>query len=183
MIQLAKRARAELDEAGLRDIQIFASGGIDEHAIAAMTSAGAPVDAFGVGTKVGVAEDAPALDSVYKLVEYEGRPVAKLSTRKRTLPGPKQVWRTRPMRGDVIGLASQEAPSDTEPLLVEVMHEGRRTYDASLPRAIERCSTDLAALPEALRALTPTAYPVETSPELTRLSEAVAAEIRERELP
>jgi nicotinate phosphoribosyltransferase len=148
-----------------------------------MTSAGAPIDAFGVGTKVGVAEDAPALDSVYKLVEYEGRAVAKLSAKKRTLPGPKQVWRSKPMRGDVIGLATEDAPSDAGPLLVEVMRAGRRTHAATLAEAIERCSANLAALPEDLRSLTPSPYRVETSPELARLSETVASEIRERELP
>jgi nicotinate phosphoribosyltransferase len=183
MAQLAKDAREELDSAGLSDVEIFASGGIDEHAIAAMISAGAPIDAFGVGTKVGVAQDAPALDSVYKLVEYDGHPVAKLSTKKRTLPGPKQVWRSRPMRGDVIGLATEEGPGGADPLLAEVMVGGRRTDGASLSEAKERCAADLAALPDELRALTPSTYPVETSPELARLSDAVASEIRERELP
>lgn len=181
--QLAKDARAELDEAGLREVQIFASGGIDEHAIATMVSAGAPIDAFGVGSKVGVAEDAPALDSVYKLVEYEGRPVAKLSTRKRTLPGPKQVWRGNPMRGDVIGLATEDALQGSEPLLVEVMREGRRTREATLSEAVEHCFADLAALPQELRSLSPSPYSVETSAALDELSDVVASEIRERELP
>jgi nicotinate phosphoribosyltransferase len=183
MAQLAKDARTELDAAGLKDVQIFASGGLDEHAIAAMTSAGAPVDAFGVGTKVGVAEDAPALDSVYKLVEYEGRPVAKLSTRKRTLPGPKQVWRSRPMRGDVIALSTENGPPGAEALLIEAMRGGRTNQRVTLSEAAARCSADLDALPEELRSLTPAGYSVETSPELARLSETVASEIRERELP
>lgn len=185
MAQLAKDARAELDSAGLSDVEIFASGGIDEHAIETMTSAGAPIDAFGVGTRVGVAEDAPALDSVYKLVEYDGRPVAKLSAKKRTLPGPKQVWRSRPMRGDVIGLATEEGPAGAEPLMVEVMRDGRRTDDAGLADAKERCAADLAALPDDLRALTPSKspYAVDTSRELARLSDTVGSEIRARELP
>src|ERR687891_2821978 len=72
---LSKRARSALDEASLTDVQIFASGGLDEHVIAALTATGAPIDAYGVGTKVGVSEDAPALDSVYKLVAYDGRPL------------------------------------------------------------------------------------------------------------
>src|SRR5919106_2180347 len=124
---LSKRARSALDEASLTDVQIFASGGLDEHVIAALTATGAPIDAYGVETKVGVSEDAPALDSVYKLVAYDGRPLAKLSTAKRTLPGPKQVWRRERMAGDVIGLAAEDGPENAEPLLVEVMRDGRRT--------------------------------------------------------
>jgi nicotinate phosphoribosyltransferase len=182
MDQLAKGARSALDEAGLTDVQIFASGGIDEHAIARLTAAGAPIDAYGVGTKVGVAEDAPALDSVYKLVEYDGRAVAKLSTAKRTLPGPKQVWRRSRMEGDLIGLASEPPAGDAQPLLDQVVRGGRRTREAPLAEAIERCSADLAALPTALRGLAPGPYPVAISPALERLSEDVAAAIREREL-
>ena len=182
MGQLAKDARSALDEAGLRDVQIFASGGLDEHAIARLTSAGAPIDAYGVGAKVGVAEDAPALDSVYKLVEYEGRPVAKLSVAKRTLPGPKQVWRHPRMGGDTIGLAGESALVDAQPLLEEVVHAGKRTHRTTLAEAIERCSADLEALPPPLRGLTPGPYPVEISPALERLSEDVGTAIRAREL-
>lgn len=182
MGQLAKDARAALDDAGLTEVQIFASGGLDEHAIARLTEAGAPIDAFGVGTKVGVAEDAPALDSVYKLVQYEGRPVAKLSTDKRTLPGPKQVWRRPGMGGDLIGLASESPPADEQPMLQDVMKGGARMREAPLDEAIERCSAELAALPPGLRGLTPDAYAVEISPALARLSEEVADAIRQREL-
>ena len=180
--QLAKEARSALDEAGLTGVQIFASGGLDEHVIARLTAAGAPIDAYGVGSKVGVAEDAPALNSVYKLVEYEGKAVAKLSTAKRTLPGPKQVWRRPGMGGDTIGLASEAAPTEGETLLVEVMTGGRRSREETLAGAVDRCSTDLAALPPQLRELTPGSYPVAISPALERLSEEVAAEITEREL-
>jgi nicotinate phosphoribosyltransferase len=179
---LSKKARSALDEAGLPEVQIFASGGLDEHVIAALTAAGAPIDAYGVGTKVGVAEDAPALDSVYKLVAYDGRPVAKLSTAKRTLPGPKQVWRTGRMAGDVIGLATEDGPRDGEPLLVEVMRDGKRGGRETLQAAVERFATDLAVLPDQLRALTRGPYPVTVSDPLKRLSDEVAAEITSREL-
>ncbi len=180
--ELSKRARSMLDAAGFPDVKIFASGGLDEHLIARLSTGGAPIDAYGVGTKIGVAEDAPALDSVYKLVEYEGRAVAKLSTAKRTLPGPKQVWRREGMRGDLIGLASESGPADSAPLLLEVMRSGRPTLSTTLPDAIERCAAELAQVPEALRALTPARYPVEISPALERLSDDVAAAIAEREL-
>lgn len=179
---LARKARAALDEAGLTEVQIFASGGLDEHALAELASAGAPIDAYGVGTKVGVAADSPALDSVYKLVEYQGRPVSKLSTRKKTLPGPKQVWRKAGMAGDVIGLAGEEGPPDAEPLLEEVFRQGRRTSESGLDAARQRFEADLAALPETLRSLDPEPYPVELTPALARLADEVAEDIREREL-
>lgn len=179
---LAKKARAALDAAALRDVQIFASGGLDEHAIAALTSAGAPIDAYGVGTKVGVSEDAPSLDSVYKLVSYEGRPVAKLSALKKTLPGPKQVWRRAAMAGDVIGLEHEAGPPESEPLLVDVMREGRATRPDSLEAARDRFDEEHGALPDGLRSLDADPYPVERTLELERLSEQVAEEIRAREL-
>jgi nicotinate phosphoribosyltransferase len=69
------------------------TGDLDEYAIDAMVQEGVPVDIFAVGTKVGVSADAPYLVTAYKLVEYNGRPLMKLSTAKATLPGPKQVFR------------------------------------------------------------------------------------------
>ncbi|MGH2709651.1 MAG: nicotinate phosphoribosyltransferase [Actinomycetota bacterium] len=179
---LARKARTALDEAGMTDIEIFASGGLDEYRLAELTEAGAPIDAYGVGTKIGVAEDAPALDSVYKLVEYAGRPVSKLSTSKRTLPGPKQVWRASGMSGDVIGLASEEGPSGWEPMLVDVMREGRREEAGSHEEAAGRFAAELEGLPQSLRSLAPSGYPVEISEPLRRLSAEVASEIERREL-
>ena len=88
-------ARRLLDQAGLARARIVASGGLDKYRIAELTAAGAPVDAYGVGTKMGVSADAPYLDSAYKLVECEGRPVMKLSAGKVTLPRAKQVYRGR----------------------------------------------------------------------------------------
>jgi nicotinate phosphoribosyltransferase len=179
---LARNARTVLDEAGLTDVAVFASGGLDEYRLAELTAADAPIDAYGVGTKVGVAEDAPALDSVYKLVEYDGRAVAKLSARKKTLPGPKQVWRTSGMSGDVIGLTSEDGPPDSEPLLVEVMKGGRSLDPVSHAEAAERFATELGKLPDSLRSLGPSDYPVGTSDALDRLAEQVASEIQRREL-
>ena len=85
---LSRQARAILDEAGLTHVRIFASGGLDETDVDRLVTAGAPIDSFGVGTRVGVSADAPYLDSVYKLVEYDGRPVLKLSAEKSTEPVP-----------------------------------------------------------------------------------------------
>ena len=95
MTALSKEVRVILDQAGLQDVQIVASGSFDEYRIDAAVRDGACIDAFGVGTKMGVAADMPYLDMAYKLVQYDGRPVMKLSTGKATLVDQKQVWRRR----------------------------------------------------------------------------------------
>jgi nicotinate phosphoribosyltransferase len=144
---LAKRARHRLDEARLYDVRIIASGGLDEFEIAALVNAGAPIDAYGVGTKMGVSADAPYLDTVYKLVAYAGRPVMKLSARKETLPGAKQVFRCSGFR-DVIGLRDEPPPAGAEPLLQPVMRAGQRVGPPeSLDAAQQRFEADLDALP------------------------------------
>lgn len=181
MAVLAREARRLLDGAELEKVQIFASGGLDEYAIASM--ADSPIDAFGVGTKVGVAADAPYLDSVYKLVEYDGHRVAKLSVKKATLPGPKQVWRSPGMEGDVIGLREESGPEGAEALLEPVMTGGRQRTRDGLPEARDRFAAELAGLPQTLRSLDPVNYPVEHTPALRDLSEQVRQEIIERELP
>ena len=79
-------ARALLDDAGLQRVRIFASGGLDEFELDRLVRGGAPIDAFGVGTRMGVSADAPSLDSAYKLVEYDGRPMLKLSEARRPSP-------------------------------------------------------------------------------------------------
>src|SRR5271169_1000902 len=76
--------------AGLPGARIFASGGLDEYAIAGLVAQQAPIDAYGVGTKMGVSADAPFLDSAYKLVTYAGRPVMKLSSGKAPRPAPSR---------------------------------------------------------------------------------------------
>ncbi|MYF79232.1 MAG: nicotinate phosphoribosyltransferase, partial [Chloroflexi bacterium] len=105
LAELARAARALMDEAGFPQIRIMASGGLDEHSISQLVASCAPIDAFGVGTRFGTSADAPYIDSVYKLVEIDGRPVIKLSTSKVTKPWAKQVFRRFEdgmMRGDVI---------------------------------------------------------------------------------
>ncbi|CAM5664209.1 hypothetical protein STENM223S_03500 [Streptomyces tendae] len=112
-----------LDDAGLPDVRIIASGGLDEYAVDELVRSGAPIDTYAVGTRVGVSADAPYLDSAYKLVEYDGRPVMKLSSAKVTAPGPKQVFR-RPGCVDVIALADEQPPDGGVPLLETVMRDG-----------------------------------------------------------
>jgi nicotinate phosphoribosyltransferase len=150
---LAREARKLLDHAGYGDAKIFASGGLDEFEIDELVRAGAPVDAFGVGTQLGVSADAPYVDSVYKLVEYEGRPVLKLSAAKATAPGRKQVWRGP--KEDVLGLRDETAPGPNhEPLLEPVLRAGRRLRpDPSLDEMRARFTDDLAALPHKAKRL------------------------------
>lgn len=148
---LAVRARSILDEAGLPDVRITVSGGLDEYAVDDLVRCGAPIDVYAVGTRIGVSADAPYLDSAYKMVEYDGRPVMKLSSAKVTAPGRKQVFR-RPGRADVLALADERPPLDGTPLLETVMHHGQRTGGRStLDECRERFAADLAALPPSAR--------------------------------
>jgi nicotinate phosphoribosyltransferase len=170
--ELSRLARGRLDAAGLGDVKVFASGGLAEDEIAALVEAGAPIDGFGVGTRLGVSEDAPTLESVYKLVEVDGRPVAKYSTGKETLPGAKQVWRRDGFAGDIVGLADQTTPEQgVEPLLVELGPKPAASPAMALSEARERFEIDWAALPEEYKRLDePARYPVDISPGLRALT-------------
>lgn len=187
LLDLAHKARAVLDAAGLPEVRIFASGGLDEFEVDALVRAGAPIDAFGVGTKVGVSADAPWTDCAYKLVDYAGRPVLKLSSRKQTLPGPKQVFRYRSPDGtylrDVIGTAREQAPG-AEALLASVMQGGKRLApEPELNELRQRFGREFASLPERHKLLrSPETYDVRLSEELERLRQQVVREAQRREL-
>jgi nicotinate phosphoribosyltransferase len=140
---LAHEVRALLDTAGYRNVQVFASGDLDEHRVGALVAAGAPIDGFGVGTRMGTSADAPYLGVVYKLVEQGGAPRHKSSPGKATLPGRKQVWRSDD--GDVLALAAEEGPVGARPLLAPVWRDGHRIGPApDLEKARARCATALA---------------------------------------
>lgn len=177
---LARSARRQLDDAGLPDARIFASGGLDEYAIAALVAQGAPIDAYGVGTKMGVCADAPYLDTAYKLVAYAGRPVMKLSPGKITEPGAKQVYRGP--AGDVIALRTEQPPPGLEPLLSQVMRGGRRLAGPEpLAAAQRRCAADLAWLPQETKALhAPAQLPVTVSAQLAALHDRLARDLADR---
>ncbi|HYV59689.1 MAG TPA: nicotinate phosphoribosyltransferase [Acidimicrobiia bacterium] len=173
--KLSRSVRTILDDGGLRDVRIFASGDLDEYRIADLTAAGAPIDAFGVGTQLGTSGDAPYVSVVYKLVEDASGPKVKLSTDKVTLPGRKQVFRITGDEGelhsDVLALEDETVP-EGRPVLHPVMRDGRRLEPAEpLDVLRDRCLASVAALPERLRALAPEPPPfaVRTSPELDTL--------------
>ena len=144
---LARATRRVLDDAGLAHVRIFASGGLDEYGLEELRLAGAPVDAAGVGTKMGVAADAPYFDTVYKLVQLGPDPVTKLSVGKESLPGPKQVWR-RAGAPDVLALRDEPGPPGAHPLLQPVLSGGGRLAAPTfLAAARRRLEADLAWLP------------------------------------
>ena len=128
----AARYAASWTMRGLDYVRILASGGLDEYALDALVRGGAPIDAFGVGTRMAVSGDAPWLDAAYKLVQYEGRPVLKLSSGKASLPGEKQVYRLRgpdgsPPYGDVLALASEPPPEAGRGAVAADRHGARRS--------------------------------------------------------
>jgi nicotinate phosphoribosyltransferase len=155
---LSKSVRGILDDAGFPAVRVFVSGNLDEHEIARLLDAGAPIDGFGVGTKLVTSEDAPYLECAYKLQQYAGTPRRKRSAGKATWPGAKQVFRRVDTAGqieaDVIGLAGEDLPGT--PLLLPVMRGGERTAPVESLAAIrERCRAQLASLPGPLRSLAP----------------------------
>lgn len=178
LADLARRTRRLLDDAGLEQVRIFVSGGLDEYDLASFVAEGAPVDAAGVGTRMGVSADAPYLDSVYKLVAFGGRPVLKLSAGKATLPGPKQVWRRLPVEEDLLCLRDEPGPGGFEPLLLKVMSGGRRLGPpGTLAEARGRVERDLGGLSESARRPHGTPPAVRTSDRLARLAEDLAREL------
>jgi nicotinate phosphoribosyltransferase len=151
---LAREARRILDQAGLRDMTIFASSGLDEYQIARLVASGAPIDGFGVGTKLAVCADAPELDMAYKLVEYAGRGRFKLSRSKTVYPGRKQVFRQirdSRMAGDVIGGFDEKLPG--VPLLRPAMLGGQIKAPPNLEESRRLVQREVAQLPEGLQML------------------------------
>ncbi len=184
---ISKRVRQILAEEGLDYAKILASGGFDEFKIAKVLAAGGEVDHFAVGTKMGVAADAPYFDIAYKLVKYAGRPVMKLSTGKVTLVDKKQIFRFYDGKGkmarDIIALRDEAIP-DGQPLLEKVMAEGKITKDLpGLKASRDYFAGQFAKLPPAFKALeSPAIYPVNLSPGLEKLQHHVEEQLKTREL-
>lgn len=176
MTDLSQHVRQILDDAGLFEVKIFASSGFDEFKIAKVIADGAAIDAFGVGTKVGVSADAPLVDIVYKLVRFNQRNIKKLSPGKITLAGEKQVFRKTEQSGsyveDIIGLRG-ETIDQGEPLLERVMDNGEilRPHP-TLPAIQDRFKKNFAALDNSYKSITEyKAYPVKLSQPLQDLQQ------------
>ena len=181
LAQHARRVRAILDAGGLPQVSIFASGDLDERALQDLLAAGAPIDGFGVGTRLDCSADRPYLDCAYKLTEYGGRPRRKRSEGKLSWPGRRQLWRRYAAGGEMAGdtVALEGEPAAGEPLLQPVMAAGRRlTRPEPLAVSRERAAFELSRLPAGRRGLAPAPapYPVELSMGVLRLAETADAE-------
>jgi len=174
MVDLSKKVRKILDDAGFLEVKIFASSGFDEYKIYEALSQGAEINAFGVGTKVGVSADAPHMDIVYKLVQFDDRPVRKLSPGKVTLAGEKQVFRNTDPHGryakDVIGLRD-DGIQGSLPLLEKVMEKGTPLQTAPPLETIQQgFLKNFSLLDEKYKEINKRhVYPVEISPRLEAL--------------
>lgn len=180
LVDLSCQVRHRLDQAGLTETRIFASGDLDEFVIADLLARGALIDAFGVGTALATSKDAPALGGVYKLVDVVSDDApsyrAKFSKEKITYPGRKQVFRLPncdgSFREDVIARESEQYPG-AELLLSPVMREGKRLVPSpNLGQIRDRARGELSRLSEPCRRLQNSEpYPVRFSRELEALLE------------
>lgn len=174
LTDMAHMVRKILDAGGLTDVQILASGGLDEYRLGDLIASGAPIDGFGVGTSLNVSADSPYLDYVYKLQEYDGKAKRKRSAGKSTWPGRKQVYRELNDDGtflhDTLTLESDQQPG--KPLLVAMMKEGRRIEPSpSLESVRAHTAEELSRLPNNLRRLEQVqAYDVIVSEALRQLT-------------
>jgi len=151
--ELSREVRRILDNAGLEDAKIMASGDLDEARIAAIVEAGAPIDAFGVGTELATSGDAPSMGAIYKLVEIrqdgEVRYTAKRSPDKHTLPGAKQLFRYPEF--DLLGLHN-ECAGGAEALLRPLMIGGNLVCPLpSVDKIRDRARCGLARWPAGVR--------------------------------
>ena len=178
LIALSKSVRRILDEGGLGEVSIFASGGLDEDSIAAMLQAGAPIDGFGIGTSLTTSSDVPALDCAYKLQEYAGLAAAQALHRQGDLAGAQAgvapIWAAT-AEWPAMSCRSRATDQSGEPLIQLVMQGGRRIAPSpTLAESRARAARDLARLPEPLRRLEPQrSYPVQVADALVRLADEV----------
>ena len=178
LLALSREARRVLDEAGLRETLILASGDLNEYKVKDLLQASAPIDLFGVGTEMVTSKDHPALAAVYKLVERQGPDKvlhrAKFSEDKETYPGRKQVWRSTDDEGAYVGdeikMAEEEPARSSTGLLMPVLERGElRHRFPSLGAVRERAREALDRLPPCYRKLeSAETYPVAWSDELKR---------------
>jgi nicotinate phosphoribosyltransferase len=174
----ASKVRHILDEGGLKDAIIVASGGIDEWELRKLIEGGAPIDSFGIGTSLTTSQDKPALDCAYKLVSYNGAPRRKRSEGKVLWPGAKQVFRHYDRDGyverDILALKGEAI--EGEPLLRPMMRGGRQLLSPQLQEMKATARANLERLPASLKDLdSATDYPVEVSVELRTLAAELAS--------
>ncbi|MGB8405490.1 MAG: nicotinate phosphoribosyltransferase [Mycobacterium sp.] len=146
---MARQVRAQLDALGATGTRIVVSGDLDEYSIAGL--AAAPVDVYGVGTSVVTGSGAPTASFVYKLVEVEGRPVAKRSSHKESHGGRKEALRVSKPSGtyieEVVYPAEARPEVDGRQLTVPLVRSGTTVFDFSLAEARDRVAAGLRHLP------------------------------------
>ena len=182
--ELATAVRRVLDQAGLDEAKIMATGDLNEYKIQELLAARAPIDVFGVGTELATSADAPSLGVVYKLVELEeadGRRFPmKLSHEKQTLPGAKQIFRSADH--DVLARATEciacgDGGSACEALQRPVMIGGQLVEPLpGVADARRYAAESLAGLPSTCLSLfaSEPVWRVDISPELTALHDRVS---------
>ncbi len=173
----ARKVRRILDEGGCPEIRIFVSGNLDEYELQSLLGKEAPIDGFGIGTRLTTSADAPYLDCAYKLQEYAGRPRRKKSEGKATWPGRKQVFRRFDETGKLAGdtLALEDDRQDGQPLIQQVMRGGELLYARKDLEAIRLyAQNQLAGLPSTLRCSEGRhTYEAEVSPALEALARKI----------
>lgn len=178
MVQLSRRVREILDSGGLQEMLIFASGNLDEYTLKKFRDANAPVDGFGIGSKLTTSADVPFFDCAYKLVEYAGIGRRKLATGKSTWPGSKQVFRHFSSEGIMVGdtlALEHETPNSGIPLIQSYMEKGVRTQPIPpLSTTREYLQQQIPSLPSFLDSFGHD-YPVEPSTSLQTSADEVLA--------
>ena len=185
---LSKRVRKILDDAGLEQVKITASGDLNEYKISQMLAKGARIDSFGVGTEMVTSKDVPALGGVYKLVEQEKygglMPKMKFSKDKATCPSKKQVYRffnkKELFKKDIIGLVDEEL--DASELLLPVMKKGKLACKIPTVQQIQKTATkNISQLPEKFKELdNKTEYPVTISKRLEQVRDKTIKDKRKK---
>lgn len=178
LVELSKTVREMFDNAGLLDIKIYVSGDLDEYKIQELLAAHAPIDSFGIGTRL---VTPPALSAVYKLQERNGEPCAKFSPGKASTAGARDVFRIYDDRGKMqkdMVTCYQDKTQGGESLFLPVIREGKRVCpQESLAQMRKRFESDLNALPDAFKQLdvqdAAHRYPVEVSAALRDRTEVM----------
>lgn len=150
---LARQARAQLDRLGARNTRIVVSGDLDEYAIAALRAE--PVDAYGVGTSLVTGSGSPTAGMIYKLVEVDGRPVAKRSSHKESRAGRKAALRRHKPTGTaleevvyVVGDGVPETGDHDRQLPVPLLRGGQPVgAPTTLEQSRQRVRDGLVSLP------------------------------------
>ena len=199
LVSISQAVRQILDQAGLQAVQIFASNDLDEFQIDRLLKAGAPIDGFGVGTRLATGAvlnsvtgegGASAMPGVYKHVEREEDgeivPTLKLSDEpgKSTLPCKKQVQRLREDHQYVKDqICLWDEVSEEEGLMVPIVRDGELVYDfPSLQQIQGYAHKELQQLPDRYKGLSQgnekenTTYPIEISPRLSSLQAQLIAD-------